>query len=501
VTRSPGPGALTKKLVLDAQQCARRAWLTVYGSEHATPLDGGRRALIANAAELARAARALFPGGVVVDAASFDEAVARTRILLDDPAVPAIFAAAFVHAGVRIRVDAIERLRDGGWGIRAVKSTARVKERHLDDVAVQRHVAAGAGADVRSVEVIHVDPAYVRADAIEWPRLFRRVDVGTEVDERAPRLPAVIAELRATLGRDDTPIVEPSPHCGSRSRRCDFWAYCTRGKPDDWVGHVAIIRRDAREALRAAAIDRLTDVPDDVQLDRVLTRIRDVLRAGRAFIAPALADALTPFGPPAWYLDFETMNATVPIYPGTRPFEQVPFQWSLHHVDAGGAVTHRELLTDGRGDPRRAVAESLVAALGGDDEPIVVYSSFESQVLTALAAAHPDLATALHAIIARLRDLREPVLAHVYHADFHYSFSLKQVAPALVPGFGYGDLETIAEGGDAARAFARIAAGVADEAEAAATRRALLAYCRRDTEALVELHRVLRDAIYSQTRD
>jgi hypothetical protein len=230
-------------------------------------------------------------------------------------------------------------------------------------------------------------------------------------------------------------------------------------------------------------------------------RIRDVLQSGRPYMSPDLDTALADFGPPAYYLDFETMNAAIPPYPGTRPFEQIPTQWSLHHVDADGTLTQREFLADGRTDPRRELAETLLAAVGDSTEPIVVYSDFESMVLNTLASAFPDLAPALQAVRARLRDLWTVVQAHVYHPAFGYSFSLKSVAPALVPGFGWGNLEGIADGYQAARAFNRLAADECDAADAAQIRRALLAYCARDTRALVELHRALRDCSLASLPD
>ena len=216
-----------------------------------------------------------------------------------------------------------------------------------------------------------------------------------------------------------------------------------------------------------------------------------MLHSGRAFIAPELSAALAGSGPPAEYLDFETMNPAIPLYPGTRPYERIPFQWSLHRVDAQGVRMHREFLADGRIDPRRAFATSLLEEVRGGTTPVLVYSSFESSVLAELTAALPDLAAGLETLRARLGDLYAAVSRHVYHPAFGFSFSLKSVAPALVPGFGYTALEEIADGGQASSAFARIASEKCAPNEEARIRGQLLVYCQRDTLALVELHRAL----------
>ena len=481
-----GSGVIThlgKSTILAAHQCARRLWLTCFAPELAGPPDSRGESIRDAARAVVVKARECFPGGILVDDEDFARAVSRTEALLRDPTVGALFDAAFVHDGIRIRVDVLERMRSGAWGIREAKSAARVKDAYLDDVAVQRYVLEGAGLTIESVEVLHLDTRYVRDGEIEWQRLFARTDVTVSVAERVPGVAAIVRGLQQQLNATAAPVVEPSAHCWT-PYGCEFWTHCTRAKPVDWIYHLPQIRTARRDALEAAGIDRITDIPDDAEVGVIPTRIRDVLRSGRPFVSPDLAAALADFGPPAFYLDFETMNAAIPLYSGTRPFEQIPMQWSLHRLDADGGLTHRAFLADGGTDPRRDVAETLLAAVGDAAEPIIVYSDFESMVLAALALALPDLATALDSVRERLRDLWAIVRRHVYHPAFGYSFSLKSVVPALVPDFGWADLAEIADGYQASRAFDRLD----DEP----TRRALLAYCERDTRALVELHSALR---------
>ena len=176
-----------------------------------------------------------------------------------------------------------------------------------------------------------------------------------------------------------------------------------------------------------------------------------------------------------------------------RPYQQVPFQWSLHRVDPHGRVRHREFLADGRSDPRPAFARTLLAALRHRHAPILVWSRFESSRLAELAAALPEHAADIAAVRARLLDLHPIVRGHVGHPDFGGSFSLKAVAPVLAPEIAYDDLDGVHDGGEASTALVRLALGAFESAaEEAAIRRALLEYCGRDTLALLELHRALR---------
>jgi predicted RecB family nuclease len=200
----------------------------------------------------------------------------------------------------------------------------------------------------------------------------------------------------------------------------------------------------------------------------------------------------TIMAPPACYLDFEAMMPPIPLYEGTRPYQTIPFQWSLHVLDGDGTLHHREFLADAEGDPRRTFAETLIAAVSGGDAPIVVYSAYEQTRLKELAASFPDLRQSLHAIIARLVDLLPIVRNGIYFPEAGFSNSIKSVGPALCPDFTYEDLEDIADGATAAAAFLQFASGqLTLPEEVDRLRASLRVYCQRDTLAMVEVHRAL----------
>jgi hypothetical protein len=220
--------------------------------------------------------------------------------------------------------------------------------------------------------------------------------------------------------------------------------------------------------------------------------IRDATASGTPYIVTDLGRLLDAFGPPACYLDFEAMMPPIPLYEGSRPYQTIPFQWSLHTVDADGVLYHQEFLADGRNDPRRQFAETLIDALAYSDDPIIVYSAYEQTRIKELAADFPDLSTALSGLIVRLADLLPIVRTAIYFPEFEFSNSIKSVAPALCPGFSYDDLDGVADGGAASGAFLQLASGaLTAPSEVADLRTQLLAYCEHDTLAMVEVHRAL----------
>jgi hypothetical protein len=185
-------------------------------------------------------------------------------------------------------------------------------------------------------------------------------------------------------------------------------------------------------------------------------------------------------------MDFETVNPAIPRFAGMRPYDQLPFQWSVHVLrKPGAAPEHFEFLATGAGDPRREFVASLCAALG-EGGNIIVYSAFESQRLAELGTCFPDFAQRIETIQGRLFDLLPAVRNHVYHPAFAGSYSLKSVLPALVPEMSYSGL-AVADGQAAGLAWESLITGHLDKTECAGIRRALLEYCGQDTLALVRL--------------
>jgi predicted RecB family nuclease len=174
-----------------------------------------------------------------------------------------------------------------------------------------------------------------------------------------------------------------------------------------------------------------------------------------------------------------------------RPYDQLPFQWSVHlQREPGAEPQHFEFLAKDATDPQREFIASLCSALGKSGS-IVVYSAFESQRLSELAAWLPEFAGRIKKIQRRLWDLLPVVRNHVYHPRFAGSFSIKKVLPALVPGMTYEGME-VADGTDAGLAWESLIRGGMDQSERERTRKALLEYCGLDTLALVKLLDKLR---------
>jgi predicted RecB family nuclease len=418
---------------------------------------------------------------------SMADRIARTREELAAGA-SLLYEAAFTADGVHVLLDILERSQ-GGFRLIEVKQSTSVKATHVADAAVQVYVARKAGLDVRTVELMHLNRECRYPDL---SNLFVREDITADVEALLPELAAGIPALpRVVAG--PLPDVAIGDHC-RKPDPCPFLDRCWPPLPPYHVSTLYSLRQKMRarlEELECATIDR---IPADFELGDVRGRQRQAVVESRLVIEPALTTALAAIREPLAFLDFETLSRAVPVWPGCRPWEQVPAQLSCHVRSADGTMVHHEWLAQGPADPRRQIAEALIEACRGAAVVLAYNASFERTCIEGLAEALPDLAEPLLAINARLVDLLPIVRKHVYHPEFDGSFSLKAVAPALLPEISYEDLE-IASGGEATLGLARLllTTDLLSDEERAVLRSQLLAYCDRDTWCLVGLLDRLRE--------
>jgi hypothetical protein len=238
------------------------------------------------------------------------------------------------------------------------------------------------------------------------------------------------------------------------------------------------------------AADGITDlrlVPESALKSALHRRIRNAHQSGKAVLEPGAAPILKSLSWPRYYLDFETIAMSVPRWAGTRPYQSVPFQWSCHIQTRSGGLTHKCFLDTSSASPIEGFASSLLAVLGTKG-PILVYNqSFEAARIRELAQMLPKLAPMLGALHERMVDLLPITRDNYYHPAMRGSFSIKRVLPTVAPNLDYGGLEDVQDGGMAQQAWMEIVHPDTSKERRSKLRHALLAYCERDTLAMVRL--------------
>ncbi len=475
--------SLNKRMIRDAGSCLRLAWCRARDQGvRREPTGAGDKIRKRYGNLVGEEARKEFPSGILIKGKSFAHARRLTRNAIRDGA-KVIFEGAFTHNRVTIRTDVMERLGDGSWRIWEVKASTN-PERYFEDVAVQVYVLSGLGFRVRP-GIISLD----RDATADSPSVFRRHSCGREVAGLLPRVRSAVRALKRACTADLRPEMPIMRKCG----RCQYRDECWPDLPERPVfdlyqgsGGWHIV-----DELIGQGILDLDKLPSTTELNPMQKRQMKAIRTGKPVVRGNPAGLLNrKIQYPLFFLDFEAVAPPIPGYRNQRPYDVLPFQWSCHvQRKPDGDFEHYDFLWTGGGDPRRPVMESLLFVLGKRGS-IFAYSNYEWRVINRMAEVFPDLARPLRDLESRIVDLLGIVVRCYYHPGFGGSFSIKRVHPALNPDGSYEEME-VSEGMEAVLAYTRLEEDDLSEEEHEAICDSLLTYCKRDTQAMVDIYNVL----------
>jgi hypothetical protein len=402
---------------------------------------------------------------------SMNPAIAQTRELMDGLFPAPLFEATLEHEGVLVREDVLLP-GDAGWRVIEVKASTSLKPQYTQDCAIQAWVHTGAGYPLAQISLAHVDNQFVYAGDGDYAGLLTETDLTQTVTELLPSVPVWVEGAKATTDGPE-PDIPVGAQCYS-PYECPFVHHCW---PSDTPYPVQGLGGSKKKlgALVAAGYRDIRELPAEALDTELHLRIRRVTRAGLPEILPGGGEFVRALAYPRYYLDFETVGPPVPIWPGTRPYQAIPFQWSCHVEGRNGRIEHHEFLDLSGEPPMRACAEALLAELG-DHGPILIYTPYERVVIKGLAEQLPDLAPALDSLCERLVDLAPVTRQAYYHPDMRGSWSLKAVLPTIGADIDYGSLEGVSEGTEASAAYLAAIQPGQDAEAVARIRQQLLEY-------------------------
>lgn len=479
---------LSKSRVVAWKQCPKRLWLQIHKRDLLEVSDAAERSFQIGY-EVGEVAQELFPDGILIEDNDDLSAalLATTATMATHPDRP-IFEATFQHDGVLVRADLLLPT-PSGYRMVEVKSSASVKPYHIDDCAIQAWVLQQNGIALATIELAHIDTAFVFLGDGNYQGLFHHASLDEAVYPLLELVPDWIAEARHTLASNE-PAIAPGNQCDDPFE-CPFKAYCNKNTAQPVLPAYSLdvfsgMRATAKDDLRSLGFQDALKVPEEY-LNETQQRIQRVSQTGVAELTHEAVDTLAELPYPRYYLDFETINLAVPRWALTSPYRtQVPFQWSCHTEKATGQLQHAMFLDVSGNDPRRACAETMIVALGGSGPVFVYFQAFEKGRIAELAALFSDLAPALLAINERIVDLLPLAQVSYYHPAMRGSWSIKAVLPTIAPELDYTQL-AVGHGGAAQDAYREILHPCTPDSIKQKLTQGLRDYCSLDTLAMVRL--------------
>ncbi len=442
---------LSKSTFMYGCQCPLRLYMHKFKPELRNPEDEEQANIFALGTNIGLLAQGVFPGGINAeppDSFSYHISVAKTQQLIKEGA-KIIYEAAFNYNGIMCAIDILIK-ENGKWYAYEVKNSTKVKLEHLMDAALQYFVITKSGLALEDFFITNLDNTYVKRGDIDLKKLFKHISVLETIQDKQNFIEKKVDELKAMLAAKKQPVIAPGDHCFS-PYDCNFTEHCWKDVVEETVDY------------------------GKIEINKT-----------------AIKEFINELKYPLFYFDFETVSYPVPEFDESRPYQAVPFQYSLHVQRKKDAeLEHLAFLGDGENDPREALIKELLGHLKSKGTILVWYKPFETTRLKELARDFPAYAEELNDLQNRIIDLMVPFKKQYYtHPGFEGSASIKNVLPVLVPDLSYGDLD-VQDGMTASNMYGSLK----NESPKIQKqhRKALLAYCHLDTLAMLKILKKLKE--------
>lgn len=484
---------LSKSLFMKGLQCHKALYLHKFHPELRDEVSEAQEALFQSGREVGAYARQLFPGGFEV---SYEDLSMEEQLNVTGEEIKRgariLYEPAFSHDNVFVKADILRKARQG-WELYEVKSSAELKEEYLNDVAVQYYVLKGAGIRISKASIVHLNNQYIRNGDIDPSALFVIKDVTKAVRDKQRFVADEIAKMRKAL-RKGVPDIDIGERC-AKPYYCDFYEHCWQHIPEDSIFSLRG-RGPNKFDLYKRGIVHLCDVPEDILPQNQRIQWQGTVEKKNVINKKGVKEFLDCLWYPLYFLDFETtFMVPIPMFDGTSPYQQVPFQYSLHYLQNENAeLGHYEYLASANIDPRKELIEKLLNEIPEDACVLAYNQGFETKILNCLKEWFPVYGDRIDRIIRNIRDLMVPFeRKDIYRWEFEGSYSLKNVLPVMVPELSYRDME-VSGGAMASNAYLRMWE-LQDSAEIDKIRKALLDYCKLDTLGMVRILERLRKMV------
>ncbi len=482
---------LSKSKYLSGLQCEKRLWLEINDPDKASEAPEYQKRLFEQGKEVGITARSYFGEGYLINTdrskiyncvGETQNAIARGKSI--------IFEGTFFHDNTFVMANIIKKNKDESWDIIEVKSAISIKDEYIPDLAVQKYVLEGSGLKINGTWIMYINRKCVYPDL---SNLFVIKDVSDRVEEKIHEVSGNITTFKDVIKFENEPKILIGPHCNS-PYACPFKEYCWQNVGNRTVFNIPKLDYNKKIELRERGIILLEQLPNDYPLTDVQRKYINWIFNGQTEIDHVgIRKKLSKLEYPLHFLDFETDSSAIPRFNGTRPFDKIPFQYSCYIMYKNRDIEHFEYIHLDQTDPRLPLLESLVKNIKQKGSVVVYYAPFEREVLTSLAKSFPEHSLQLTSITNRLWDQFDIFKRYYKHPDFRNSNSLKSVLPVLIPELSYKEL-AVGEGNQAQLVW-NLMIRTKNEVDKNQMIEDLRAYCKMDTLAMVEIHKLLKNIV------
>lgn len=487
---------ISKSAFIKGIQCHKSLYLKKYHPELEDEISESQKSIFEKGTNIGLLAQELFPGGKDLGKYiphNFSQVFKETKesLLKENPI---IYEAGFNFDNLLCFIDILAK-KDGKWEAYEVKGSTSVKEVFLWDAAFQYYLITSSGIQLEDFSLVYINNQYVKDGELDINELFVIESLLDRIKPLQAQVKAHIKQMRAMLKDNSILVKDIGPHCDD-PYSCSFKGHCWKHIPEYSIFDISRLSKDKKFELYKQGIINVSDIPEEFPLSHNQQLQVFSEKSGESILdSNEIRTFIEGLKYPLYFLDFETFNPAVPLFDSSKPYQQIVFQYSLHILDKPeGDLIHKEFLAEAIDDPRIPFIKQLIRDIGRNGDIVVFNQGFETARLKEIAESFPQYLADVLNINNRVVDLMLPFSRkHYYMPEMKGSYSIKKVLPALVPKYSYADLN-ISEGGAASLSFEGLYNETVDT-KISTIRKDLLAYCKLDTLAMVEILKVLIEKI------
>ena len=479
---------LSKSTFIKGLQCTKQLYLYKHHYNWQDKISDMQQSVFNRGHKVGALAQTLFPNGVDASPSSpraYAKALEHTKELIKN-GTKIIYEAAFMYNQVIIYADIIVKEK-GKWKVYEVKSSTSISQTNLNDISVQYYVMSNCGLKISDMSLIYINNEYVRVGELNINRFFNIEPLLSVAKEKQVWVHEEVERLKGVVAKKRVPYIDIGSHCFD-PYTCSFIGHCWKHIPKNSVFDIRRMHQKKKFELYEDGIISLNDIPDDYVLPESQQLQVDSFKNGESILdKEAIKKFLKTFKYPLYFMDFESFQPAVPLFDNSKPYQQIPFQYSLHYQKSKKSkLEHKEFLAEAGPEPRIPFIEQLLKDTETEGQIVVYNKSFEIMILHAIAKDFPKYKKEIEERVERIVDLMIPFQKKWYYTpEMQGSYSIKYVLPALVPELSYDDMD-IADGGSASITYEQLIEET-DMIKKMETRKNLFEYCKLDTLAMVEI--------------
>jgi len=492
------PYLLTKTKVMSGLQCHKKLWFDIH-----SPIKKDSHLFhIGN--RFGEYARTHYGKGEnLADVLNPEAAATKTSELILNPNVYSIYEAAFIQANILVRPDILLK-KNNFWEMVEIKASTSLKSEHIRDATIQAYVLKSCGLTLKKIKIGHINSSFIYKGDDKYNDLLVEVDITEKVFEEICNVEKWINDI---LYLTDINSPAPSSTVGNQCTTpypCNYIERCdnaTIKKSEIPISIIPNIGKKLAAHWEEKNVQDLRDLPPETLKNPIHKTIQQCHINNTTWINPEIVKKIRSLSWPRYFMDFETVQQGVPILKDTKPYQAVPFQWSLHIQKS---LEDKVNLNDGIGflefGNQKSIYDflkTLLEALGNEGPIFVHNASFEITILKSLIDRDEcrEFNNKIYSTISRIVDTLKLVREGFYSPAMQGSYSLKDIVKAIPTNVDYTSEQALSGGSEAQIAWFICTDSNIEENEKNRWAARLKQYCAQDTYAMYDLINYLTKAL------